>query len=143
MSTASNAAMAEKTARARVQNAGEIVDTTLLHRHDYYYWGSLPAYKIVFDDSQRTVVYVSAVTGQIEQTTSRLGRLRHWVESIHTFEPLRLITENDVLRRGLLILVSTVGIGVVVTGFYIALPARRRPSQAKVRATVVPDGEKE
>jgi uncharacterized iron-regulated membrane protein len=137
-------AMAEQTARASVNNARPPVSVDLMHRRDYHYWGSLPVHRVSFDDSQRTVVYVSAVTGHIEQTTSRLSRLHHWVTSIHTFQPLRLAIERDAVRKGLLIVIAMVGIGVVVTGFYLALPVRRRSPQALKRTlTSVAAGDEE
>ena len=46
--------------------------------------------------------------------------------SLHTFEPLKLITKRDAVRKGLLVLLSMIGVGVAGTGYYLALP-RRRP----------------
>ncbi len=135
-------AMAEKIASAAAPNAGEIISTALLSRRDYHYWGPLPVYKIVFNDSPGTVVYVSAATGKIEVATSRLSRLHHWVTSFHTFEPLRLISENDSVRVALLLLFAVVGIATVCTGLYIAFPMKSRSSQGARQAVVERDDKK-
>ena len=134
-------AMAERIARAAVPNGGEIVNTALLSRRDYHYSGSLPVYKILFGDARRTLVYVSAATGQIEQS-SQFSRTHAWVTSIHTFEPVRLISEHNAIRVGLLVFFSVVGIGAVCTGFYLALPVRLRRSQIAGRAIEAREGKK-
>jgi uncharacterized iron-regulated membrane protein len=134
-------ATAEQMAQAGAKDGGRLAGTVLLHKRDYFYWGPLPVYKVSFDDSPRTVAYVSPVTGRIEQTTSRLGRLHQSVTSIHTFHPLRLITEKDAVRKGLLILISAVGVGTGITGYYLALPVRRRSSKTFDRTSVTADNE--
>lgn len=127
-------AVAEETARAIMPPGVAIANTALLSVRDHYYWGSPPAYKIAFDDQRRMVVYVSAVTGQVEQVSDQFGRVLRWVDGIHLFEPVLLIIQRDEVRKGLLILVSIVGIGVEVTGYYLAWRPRRRSS----RTTAVP-----
>ncbi len=133
-------AMAEEVGRSLVPKNAQILATTLMSQRDYYYWGRLPVYKIAFDDEPQTVVYVTAATGQTQHTT-RLGRLRRVVVSFHEFQPLRLISESNVLRVGLLILCSVVGIGAVGAGFFLAVPVRPRPSRAMRRATLARHGE--
>ncbi len=135
-------AMAEKMARAAAPNAGGIARTDLLSKRDFYYGGPLPVYKIAFDDGWGTVVYVSAATGKV-QNWNRLVRFRRWVVSLHGFEPLRLISDNNKIRVGLLLLFALVGIGTVGTGLYLALPVRTRRTQVAQRENVARYGEKE
>jgi len=79
----------------------------------------------VFDDDRATVSYISTSDGTVRRS-DRWSRIRGAITSLHTFEPVKLITKRDAVRKGLLALLSMVGVGVAGTGYYLALP-RRRP----------------
>ena len=118
--------LAEQIARDDFPSRARVLQIERADRHSFDYpWGPLPAYRIVFDDAQATVFYVSTSDGTV-QRSDRSSRIRRAITSLHTFEPLKLITKRDAVRRGLLVLLSVVGVGVAGTGYYLALP-RRRP----------------
>ena len=117
--------MAEAIARVAAPAGAAIIAREKLDIRDFHYWGPLRALKIVFDDTQATVVYVSIPTGQL-QAMNRLGRLRRWIGSLHQLEPLRFVTASEAVRVGLLLLSSLGGIAAVGTGLYLALPTRSR-----------------
>lgn len=130
-------ALAEELARAASPGAGEPASTRLLAKRDFYYWGAVPVYKVGFADALGTVVYVSAVTAET-QRWNHLFRVRRWIVSLHGFEPLKLITENETLRVSLLLISAVVGVGAVLTGLTLALPGRSPSSSGAKPGTRAP-----
>jgi hypothetical protein len=90
-----------------------------------YPWGPLPVYRFMFDHDRSIVYYVALHDGGVQHE----GRWR-WIQgaiaSLHTFQPLKLIVKQDIVRDGLLVLMAIVGIGASVTGYYLAVPRWRR-----------------
>lgn len=117
--------LAEEIARDHFSGDGKIASTILLTGRDYHYLGRLPVYKIRFDDDQSTWIYVSAATGRVEGRSNRSSRLLRLVTEIHFFEPIRMITGNSKVQKGLLLIFTVGGIGVVGTGFYLALSRKK------------------
>ena len=103
----------------------DVMESTLLVERDFFYRGTLPAHRVRLDDERRTIVHVAARNGRTELSTAR-GRLRRFVVGFHTFDQVRLITHWEPVRKGILIAVSLVSAGAVITGFYLGLPALRR-----------------
>lgn len=63
---------------------------TLLREHTREYKsGPLPAYRLGANDSDATVYFISAETGEIVNTSTRATRLRLAIAQMHTFEYLR------------------------------------------------------
>jgi hypothetical protein len=117
--------VAEEVARERFPSVGRVVERDQVSRHTLEYpWGSLPAHRIVFDLDPAVPYYVSATNGAVVRS-DRWTRFQGVMGSLHTFEPLKLITTSERARKGLLVLLSVVGIGVAGTGYYLALPRRR------------------
>jgi len=117
-------AQIKENAKAAAPPGSHIVDMTYLNRRPYAYWGPIPIYRLIFNDASRTYVYVSPITGQVEVKNKGWNRLREWMLSLHKFEFLLLIWEREAFRKGVMLILSLVGLGVVVTGFYIALPVK-------------------
>jgi len=116
--------IAEQIARDEFPVQARVLQIDLLTHNSYSYpWGPLPAYGIVFDDDQATISHVSVSDGMVRRST-RWSRIQAAVASLHTFEPLKLITKRKAVRRGLLLLLSMVAIAAVGTGYYLALPRR-------------------
>jgi hypothetical protein len=113
--------LAERFVRDAYPGAGRLLKVETIERHGYgYQWGPLPAYKIVLDNDQSTGYYVSAHDGSVRRST-RLDRIRQAIASLHTFEPIKLITKQNEVRKGLLIVTSVIGIVASLTGYYLAL----------------------
>jgi hypothetical protein len=98
-----------------------------VYKHDLVYpFGPLPVYRVIYDRSSAPMVYVSPEDGSVS-VSSPGTRLRSALASLHTFEPLRLLTPSERLRKGLLVLLGLVGIGTALTGYFLAiLPLLRR-----------------
>jgi len=132
--------MAEQIARNAFPSQARILQIEIVRRHTFEYaWGPLPAYRIAFADERGTVFHVSTIDGTA-QRSDRLNRIRTAIESLHTLEPLRLITERDWIRKGVLILLSVIGIGVAGTGYYLALLSRRTSRQGPAVETFLGRG---
>src|SRR5262245_14108248 len=78
---------------------------------------------IVFDDDLATSLYVVTRDGTV-RSSDRWNQLQGAMESIHTFQPLKFIDKREAVRRGLIVLLSMVGIGAVATGYYLAMLRR-------------------
>jgi len=130
--------LAEQIARDEFSIQTPVHHIDLVRRHTFdYSWGPLPAYRIMFDDKQGTVSYVSTIDGTV-QRSDRWSRIRAAITSLHTFEPLRLVTERDWVRKGVLFVLSLIGIGAAGTGYYLALPRRRAFRRGLAAETTLP-----
>jgi hypothetical protein len=116
--------ISEQIARDYIASQARVLESELITHHSIAYQGGpLPAYRLVFDEDQSTIFYVSTRDGTV-RSSDRWSRIQGAMESIHTFQPLKLIGKRDTVRKGLIVLLSVVGIGVVGTGYYLALPCR-------------------
>jgi len=117
--------LAEQLVRETFPTQARVFQIEQVTRHSYsYQWGPLPAYRIVFNDDGANLYHVSINDGTI-QRSDRLTRLRWAIQSLHTFEPVKLIIQRDEFRKGLLVLLGMVGIGAVVTGYCLVLTRSR------------------
>ncbi|MDT8429166.1 MAG: PepSY domain-containing protein [Pseudomonadales bacterium] len=84
-----------------------------------------PLHKISIADGQGTVVYVSAVSGQIVRDTRRQERLWNWVGStIHWIYPLALRRHADIWAQ-VVIWLSLIGMVTVLSGAIIGFTRLR------------------
>lgn len=103
-----------------------VFETSYLDRHTAAYpWGPLPVYRVMYGEEPTTHYYVSAGDGVVTRS-DRWNRFQGVFGALHSFEPLRLITSRDAIRRWLLVLAGLGGIGVALSGYYLAVPRRRR-----------------
>ena len=121
---------AEGIAKGQMVPGARILQIELLSQHTFdYSWGPLPAYRIVFEQDPSIVYFVSAHDGTV-QRSDRESRIRSAIESLHTLDPVKLFSEREAVRKGLLFLLSLIGIAAVGIGFYLALPRQRRQPTA-------------
>jgi hypothetical protein len=129
--------LAERIIRDNVSTNGRPVKVVNLVTHDILYpIGPLPVYRITIDGDSSNIFYVSVQNGVITQS-NQLTRIRALISSLHTFEPVKLLSQRDSVRKGLLLLVSLVGIATALTGYYLAiLPYfRKMTRRRKISAT--------
>ena len=118
--------IAEQIVRRYVPSQIPVLQGDLVTSHSLtYQWGPLPVYRFTFDRDRSTIYYVALHDGGV-QRASRWRWIQDAVASLHTFDPLKLIVKQDIVRDGLLVLLSLVGIGASVTGYYLAVPRWRR-----------------
>lgn len=121
-----NPELAERLARDEFESRAAVRRIDLLTRHGFGYpIGPLPVYRIVFDDKWATTSFVSVRDGTVRRINRWRGLLRA-MGSLHSFEPIGLITRQEGIRKGLLVLVALLGIGAAGTGYYLGLARRRR-----------------
>lgn len=112
--------------RSRYPGKADIQNLSLVKEHSLTYpWGPIPAYQIIFEDHPSVWFFVSVNSGDI-QRSSWVTRARTAITSMHTFEPLNLVFSQQRYRKGLLIALGGVGLGVAVTGYYMSLPSLQR-----------------
>ena len=100
--------------------------TELVTRHNIAYpWGPIPAFRIELNGDPATQYYVSTRDGEIRRS-DRWTRIQGAISSLHTFEPIKLIVRGERVRKALLILSGAVGIAAALSGYYLAIPRRRR-----------------
>ena len=119
--------VAEQIAREAVQTQAEVQSILRIKEHSTSYpFGQLPVFRILFYDHPGEIYYVTVQDGRVSQSTW-LTRLRFAITSLHSFEPLRLISDNDMIRQLSLIVTAFLSILVALTGYYLAiLPMMRR-----------------
>lgn len=92
-----------------------------IEKHDLLYpFGTLPVYRVSDRDRPGEVYYVSPYDGSLSRSTW-MTRAHGAVISLHTFEPMRLLFEQDRVRKASLALAGGVGVGVALTGYLLAL----------------------
>ena len=111
-------------ARSVMVDASVTRSVTRITQHDSRYrFGILPVVRIELGDAQRTLVHVAA-DGSVTSTSKR-SRLRGTMAALHEFQiPGNLIPARP--RKALLLGASALTIILIVTGYVLALPVRRR-----------------
>jgi len=119
--------LAEGIARDRISltgedgNQAELASVERLEAHDLLYpFGNLPVYRVRFEEDGSNIYYISALDGSLSQS-NQLTRLSAAITSLHTFEPVRLVTDNNLVRKGLVVLFSSIGVCTALTGYLLAL----------------------
>ena len=128
------AELAERVARAQfgVPEA-PLASTELLEEHSARYAaGPLPVYRLTFDDADHTVAYIALLAGVVQGGGSN-HRVRALVAGLHAFYPLRVLVGSKG-EQGLLVLTGTITIVLVITGYWLGLPARWRRKFARKQA---------
>jgi hypothetical protein len=116
--------LAERYVRNTYPAEGGVLKVEQVDRYSYaYQGGSLPVYHVVLDANPSVDFYVSVNDGVVRRS-DRWNRLRGLLGSFHTFQPVKLVTSRDELRKGLLVLLSLVAIGAATTGYCLALARR-------------------
>ena len=92
-------ALAEQIAREDYSISAPIFQMRRIDQYEPTYpGGMLPVYRIIFDNDHSVTYYVSANTGAA-QRSDNLSRVRNLIASVHTFEPITLITKRAQLHR--------------------------------------------
>jgi uncharacterized iron-regulated membrane protein len=127
------AEVAGKLVQERTGSASSPQSIELLTNHDLVYpAGPLPVYRVKLNSQDNHFYYVNFNNGGISRST-QATRLRNAITSLHTFEPVRLLTERGAARKGLLLTASLIGIGASISGYILAvLPYLQRKPHKKV-----------
>ena len=121
-----DAEVSAQIARSHGPNNSHVVNTEYLTDHtEGYSWGPLPVYRVLFDDKEKTMVYVSVTNGVIAQS-HQFQRIRGMFETWHDFGPLQSFGQGGRVRKIVLLLTSLVGVGVVCTGIFIFVKQLRK-----------------
>jgi uncharacterized iron-regulated membrane protein len=111
---------AEKIAREDFPTTARATKIAMIEKYDLdFTWGGLPAYRIVFDDAYGTASTVS-LDGSVHRSDA-WSRTQFVIGSLHTFEPIKILTGRERLKEILLIATSIVGIASALTGYYLAI----------------------
>jgi hypothetical protein len=120
--------VAEQLAREEFPTTAPIVRADKIEVNDLNYpWGALPAYRFVFADAWGTVSTVASTDGTVFRSDV-WTRLRHPIVELHSFEPLTALTGRARLTRVAMIGVGSIAVFVALTGYYLAIPWRKRRS---------------
>lgn len=118
--------LAEALARDAYPSTAAVHSIEKLEEHDRLYsWGSLPIYRLRFEDHPSAIVTVVQADGRVMRLTSMMG-LQRAITGLHEFIPVKLVTDNDNVRKGLLILTGTITLLGTIVGIYLTLPVRRK-----------------
>jgi hypothetical protein len=137
-------ATAQRKVRARIEAAAPalipgaaIVRAALVTEHDDYYYSRhnrhrpLPAYRVEFDDAERTWFYVDWTTGAVVLRYTTAARVQRWLyNGLHSLD-FSLLTRRGVLWDVTLIVLSAVGFVFAATAVLVAW---RRLARARVVA---------
>lgn len=121
-------ALARAIAAADFSGAGKIVSARYFGTGDkppIEYRGALPVWQVVFDDKDRTHLYVQALTGKVAARRSGLWRAYDFLWSLHTMDWQTRDNFNNpqvILFTALSLAMAMTGIGILFIRFW---PKRR------------------
>jgi hypothetical protein len=135
---------AQRKVRARIEAAAPalvptaaIVRSALVTDYDNYYYSRhnryrpLPAYRVEFDDAERTWFYVDWTTGAVVLRYTAAARVQRWLyNGLHSLD-FSLLTRRGVLWDATLIVLSVVGFGFAATAVVVGW---RRVARGRVAA---------
>jgi hypothetical protein len=134
------AALATRIAEADHAGGQRASSTSLVEEESTEYRGTLPAWRVGFDDGASRALYVAADTGAVGARRSTLWRTFDFLWSLHIMD----FKNHEDFNTPLLIIATAFGLVVIVTGF-IMFPSRlgftswrRRRKAARARDQVAP-----
>jgi len=102
-----------------------VQEVTRLLQHDKTYpWGSLPAWRIRFEYNPSHAYLLEENNLGIFRSSIET-RIRTAIMSLHDFSPLDLISNDDRIRMGLLIVIGSISLLGALIGLLLALPRKR------------------
>jgi hypothetical protein len=104
-------------------NVGPLGDAVVLNRQSTRYVGPLPVIRVASVDNPRAIFLVSPVDGRVTRS-SPFTPLRRIVASMHDFTLVALVTGGTLAHR-LLVVSALAALGLVVTGYYLAIRTRK------------------
>jgi hypothetical protein len=123
----------ENAARAAAMFAGvapsSLISMGVLESHDQWSIGQrppLPLHKFSLNDSSRTELYVSELTGEVALITTRGSRALAWVAAIPHWFYLKALRENGPLWRRIVLWTSGLGTISALIGLVLAVVQYRR-----------------
>lgn len=108
-------------------------------KYDSYYNGSAmyylpePAYKIVFNDEQKTWLYINPNTGKQLKKLTKNSRFSRWIyRALHTFD-FPFLKKHNTLRISILIIISIFGLIISVSGLVLSKRLFKRKKNRKIK----------
>lgn len=98
----------------------------LKQRSFFYSWGQIPAYKVEFNDDLETNIYISPNDGEILRAHNYWSRIIAVNHDLHSFGVIRNIIDRGIVQATLVTFVAMVIVFCVLSGYYMALPKRKR-----------------
>jgi hypothetical protein len=114
----------------RLRYAGEVTEPDQWTLEDR---GALPMHKIVVDDDQRTHLYISEQTGEVEILTTRGTRLLAWFAAIPHWMYFRSLRSNGPVWRQVVLWTSGIGAVLACLGLVLAFTQYRTPYAGLMR----------
>lgn len=109
------AALARQVAEADFTGAGSVSSVTLQDVRSTEYRGTLPVWRVEFDDARDTRLYVSPHTGRLVGRRNDVWRLYDFFWMLHIMD----YDERTDFNHPLLIAASVIALVVSVTGFWL------------------------
>lgn len=86
-----------------------------------YYTRHVPLWKASFSDKSETQIYVSGVTGEVIQDTTKGERFWNWLGAVPHWLYFTALRQNGALWSNVVIYASVLGIFLTATGIYVGL----------------------
>lgn len=120
------AGLAEQIIRDAFRVQAPLLEISQMDQYNLSYsWGSLPAWRMRFQDAPHADYYLSQRELRMYRS-SPLTQLRGAIISLHEFEPLKLVTDSSRTRKGLLIAISAIALIGALAGVWLTLPGTRK-----------------
>ncbi len=119
--------IAERIAKNHLLKKASVSQVILVKRRNASYpFGPLPAYGIVFDDQQNTIVCVSTIDGKVTRISNDRIKLLSINHDIHNLKIIMTIINSKFLIKFLVISFSVILIIGTITGYLVSFPIRLR-----------------
>lgn len=95
------------------------------------YNGRIPAWRVSFSDRAATEAIVAEATGEMARTQRRDRLMMVVGHYVHVFVPLKKLPGGDTTRKAAMVGTGLVALLSIVSGYWLALPARLRRRQKR------------
>lgn len=121
--------LAEEITRINFEIDTPLEESIRLTEHDISYpFGQLPIFRVRFTDQKGVSYFVSERNATVYRS-STLSRIRSAINSLHTFQPLKLLTDSEVIKKSLLVFTGTLSLLGAIIGYILTFPAGRKNKQ--------------
>lgn len=119
-------ALAESILRKAYHIDAPLQEISVIEKHNRdYAWGSLPAWHVTFRNAPSTDYYLSEQDLRVFNR-SPVTRVRAAIMGLHEFKPLTLLTDNQRIRKGLMMGIAALALVGSVIGVLLTLPGNRK-----------------
>lgn len=111
---------AKQIAQDKFIGSSKVVKVEKIDKYGLVYnWGPLPVYRVVFDGTLASSLYISGLSGEIVRKSNTIDKIRSLVLRFHDLSILTIFTKRGIYGKVLLVTLSLTSIVLIGLGYYL------------------------